>query len=178
MLSSYYSLTHPYVLKRRSFLLRPRIPQRNNWWDMNHFISLKESGLVLYSCIFWSFLTFNDIHMVPPRISVMRDTGTVWNNQSLFFRKIQKLRSRKPINIWCLDRCSLKYSFPQVKLLSMLLIKRLQKEYFLSFFFPLSLVVFYYYFMKNRSHVHLLCLHVCVFHKIKKEDREKKKKIN
>lgn len=69
------------------------------------------------------------------------DIGTVWNNQSLFFRRIQNLRRRKPINIWCLDRCSVKYSFPQVKLLSMLLIKRLQKSIlfvlFLSPFSPL-----------------------------------------
>lgn len=40
------------------------------------------------------------------------DTGTVWNNQSFFFRKIQKLRRRKLINIWCLDRRPVKYSFP------------------------------------------------------------------
>lgn len=92
------------------------------------------------------------------------DTGTVWNNQSLFFRKIQKHRSRKPINIWCLDRYSLKYSFPQVKLLSMLLIKRLQKEYCLSFFFSLSLVFFYFIIILWKIEVMFtFCVCMCVF---------------
>lgn len=141
VLYSYCGLTHPYVPKRRPFLLSPKIPQRNNWWGLNHFISLKERGLGLCSLISWSFLTFNDTHTVSPRISVMRLRISL-NNQSFFFRKIQKPRRRKPINIWCFDRCSVKYSFPQVKLLSTLLIKRLQKEDCLSFFFPLSLVFF------------------------------------
>lgn len=68
------------------------------------------------------FMTFTWCHLE----LVSWDTGIVWNNQSLYFRKtIQKLRRRQTINIWCLDKHFVKYSFPQVKLLSMLLIKRL-----------------------------------------------------
>lgn len=93
------------------------------------------------------------------------DIGTVWNNQSLFFRRIQNLRRGKPINIWCLDRCSVKYSFPQVKLLSMLLIKRLQKKHIVCpFSFPfLSLVLLFSpSFMKNKSQS-TFCVSMCGF---------------
>lgn len=85
VLSSYCSLTHPYVPERRPFLLRPKIPQRNNWWGMNHFISLKASRLFLYSCIFWSFVTSNDIHMVPARIiRIMRYRNSLKQPNKLF----------------------------------------------------------------------------------------------
>lgn len=55
--------------------------------------------------------------------------------------------------------------------------KTTKRILFVLFLFPLPCVfLFYYYFMKNRSHVHLLCLHVCVFHKIKEERGERKKR--
>ena len=99
------------------------------------------------------------------------DTGTVWNNQSFFFRKIQKLRRRKPINIWCLDRCSVKYNSPQVKLLSMLLIIRLKKKNIVCpFSFPSPLhFLFYYCFLKNkRSCPPYVCMCAFFTHKKKK----------
>lgn len=91
--------------------------------------------------------------MVPAGISIMRYRNSLKQSKPLFKKRIQNLRRRKPINIWCLDRCSVKYSFPQVKLLSMLLIKRLQKSIlFVLSLSPFSPLCFFPpFFMKNKS---------------------------
>lgn len=165
VLYSYCGLTHPYVPKRRPFYLAQKSHRgiTDEVW-VTSFLWKKGD---------W-FYTLSSLGPSSPLMTLTRchlglvswDSGSVWNNQSFFLRKIQKLGRRKPINIWCLDRCSLKYSFPQVKLLSTLLIKRLQKEDCLSFFFPLSLVVFDFMIILWKIKVtptFSVCMCVCFF---------------